>query len=156
MPRVAASVRVPGRVADAEALWYDPVRWPAWVDGFGHVVALGESWPAAGARLVWDSPPGGRGRVVEHVARHEARVGQELDVEDERLQARRTVAFAPEADAVTIELALEYEIKERHALTWVADLVSIRPALSASLRRTLERFAAERVGDLEWEAADSR
>ena len=61
MGRAAATVLVPGRVSDAEALWYDPVRWAAWVDGFGHVVELAESWPATGARLVWDAPPGGRG-----------------------------------------------------------------------------------------------
>ncbi|HWT23203.1 MAG TPA: hypothetical protein VN213_06825 [Solirubrobacteraceae bacterium] len=156
MPRVAASISVPGRVADAEALWYDPVRWPVWVDGFGHVVELDAEWPATGSRLVWNGPPRGRGRVIERVLRYEARVGQELDVEDERLQGRRTVAFTPGPDAVGIELALEYEHKERHLLTWAVDLVSTRPAQAASLRRTLERFARERVGDLEWDPADSR
>ena len=49
MGRVAASVEVPGPLADVEALWYDPVRWPAWVDGFGHVVEVGEAM--AGGRL---------------------------------------------------------------------------------------------------------
>ena len=38
MGRAEASITVPGRAADAEALWYDPQRWQAWVDG-GHPVS---------------------------------------------------------------------------------------------------------------------
>ena len=67
MGRASATVSVPGRAADAEALWYDPVRWAAWVDGFGHVVTREGDWPRVGARLVWQSPPAGRGRVEERV-----------------------------------------------------------------------------------------
>ena len=156
MGAVSASVRVPGRASEVEALWYDPVRWPAWVDGFGHVVEVGDGWPAAGSRVVWDAPPGGRGRVVERVVRHETRLGQELEVEDERLQGRRRVAFTPDADEVTVELSLEYELKERHMLSWAVDLVAVRPALAASVRRTLERFARERAADVEWDPEDSR
>ena len=63
MGRAKASISVPGRAADAEALWYDPNRWQSWVDGFGHLVSLSEGWPARGAELVWESPPGGRGRA---------------------------------------------------------------------------------------------
>ena len=48
MGRAKASVAVPGLASEAEALWYDPVRWPAWIDGFGHVVEVSEEWPAAG------------------------------------------------------------------------------------------------------------
>jgi hypothetical protein len=156
MGRASTSVQVRGRVSDAEALWYDPVRWASWVDGFGHLVELGDDWPAAGARLVWDSPPGGRGRVAERVVRYEARTGQELEVEDERMQGTKRIAFAPSEDALTITLTLEYELKERHLLTWAVDFVSIRPALTASLRRTLERFARERAADLEWEPESTR
>jgi len=156
MGRAAATVRVPGRVSDAEALWYDPVRWAAWVDGFGHVVELGDTWPAAGSRLVWDAPPGGRGRVIERVVAYEPRTGQELEVEDERLRGRRRVSFAPADDGVEIGLSLEYELKARHALTWAVDLVSVRPGQAASLRRTVARFAREREADLEWEADPKR
>ena len=35
MGKAQASVDVPGLASDAEALWYDPVRWPAFIDGFG-------------------------------------------------------------------------------------------------------------------------
>jgi hypothetical protein len=156
MGRVSASVSVPGRASEVEALWYDPVRWPAWVDGFGHVVEVGDGWPGVGSRVVWDAPPGGRGRVVERVVRHEPRLGQELEVEDERLQGRRRVEFEPGSEAVTIELSLEYELKERHVLSWAVDLVSVRPELAGSVRRTLERFARERAADVEWDPEGSR
>ena len=75
MRRAQAVADVPGTVSEAEALWYEPTRWPAGVDGFGHLAKLeGES--AAGARLVWDSRPGGRGRVVEQVLRYEPLPGR--------------------------------------------------------------------------------
>ena len=75
MGRAKASISVPGRAAEAEALWYDPHRWQAWVDGFGHVVSLDGDWPRRGAELVWQSPPGGRGRVTERVVAYEMRIG---------------------------------------------------------------------------------
>ena len=90
VPRIRAAVKtVPGLASEAEALWYDPQRWPVWVDGFGHVVKLEGEWPAPGARAVWDSKPGGRGRVVERVTAYEARAGQTLEVEDESCGAPR-------------------------------------------------------------------
>ena len=52
MGRATASIEVPGLASEAEALWYDPVRWAAWVDGFGHVVELSEGWPAEGTAAV--------------------------------------------------------------------------------------------------------
>src|SRR4051795_5503073 len=55
MGRASATITVPGRAAEAETLWYDPKRWSAWVDGFGHVVKLDDDWPEPDARLVWDS-----------------------------------------------------------------------------------------------------
>ena len=80
MPRVSAATMVPGRVVEAEELWYDPHRWPAWIDGFGHVAKLEGEWPQIGARLLWDSRPQGRGRVAEQVTAYEPRRGQTLDV----------------------------------------------------------------------------
>jgi hypothetical protein len=147
--RVSATVVVPGRTAEAEALWYDPVRWASWIDGFGHVVALGEEWPAAGARRVWDSPAGGRGRVAERVVRHEARVGQVLEVEDERLRAVQEVVFAPDAGGVRVTLTLEWRSKHGGALAPAIDFLVLRPRIAASLRTSLTRFAVERAADVD-------
>ena len=149
MPRVRTAVTVPGLASDAEALWYDPQRWPAWVDGFGHLVKLEGDWPAPGARAVWDSKPGGRGRVVERVTAYEARTGQTLEVEDEKLRATQRVVFEPGPEGVEVALELTYELKQRNPLTPLIDLLFIRRALRDSLRRTLLRFARERQGDIE-------
>lgn len=148
MSRVAANAVVPGRAADAEELWYDPHRWAAWIDGFGHVVKLEGDWPQAGSRLVWDSPPKGRGRVQERVTAYAPRSGQTLEVEDERLRGTQTVTFEPAADEVRVTLALDYQLKERTFLTPLLDLLFIRRELGDSLRRTLARFGHERRAEL--------
>jgi hypothetical protein len=143
--RSASAVTVvPGRAADAEELWYDPHRWPAWIDGFGHVIKLEGDWPQVGARLVWESPPKGRGRVQERVTAYEPRTGHTVEVEDERLRGTQTVAFEPAGDEVRITLTLTYELKQRRALTPLTDLLFIRRELGDSLRRTLTRFGHER------------
>ena len=149
MPRVRAAVTVPGLASEAEALWYDPRRWPVWIDGFGHLVKLEGEWPAPGARAVWDSKPGGRGRVVERVAAYETRAGQTLEVEDEKLRGTQTVTFEPGAGDVEVALELEYELKEANVFTPLTDLLFIRRALRESLRRTLVRFARELRADRE-------
>jgi hypothetical protein len=155
MGRASASIEVPGLASEAEALWYDPIRWAAWVDGFGHVAELSDDWPAAG-RLVWDSTPEGRGRVLETVTAYEARGGQTSAVEDARLRGTQRVKFEPGPEAVKVTLELAYELKQRNPLTPLLDHVFVRRAVVASLRRTLARFARERRGDMELEAEASR
>jgi hypothetical protein len=149
MARASATITVPGRVAEAEELWYDRHRWAAWVDGFGHVVKLEGEWPQPGARLLWDSPPKGRGRVVERVLAYEPRAGYTLEVEDERLEGTQTVTFEPLHDEVRVTLALAYDLKQRNLFTPLIDPLFIRRQLRASLTRTLTRFAHERRAEAE-------
>ena len=155
MGRAKATIEVPGLASEAEALWYDPVRWPAWVDGFGHVVELSDGWPATGT-LQWNSTPEGRGRVLETVTAFEPRSGQTLAVEDSRLRGTQRVEFSPGPEAVKVTLTLDYELKERNPLTWLVDGLFVRREVAASLRRTLARFVRERRGDLALEAETSR
>lgn len=155
MGRASASVQVPGLASEAEALWYDPVRWAAWVDGFGHVVELAETWPASG-RSIWNSTPGGRARVIEEVTAYEPRAGQTLAVEDARLRGTQRVVFTPGPEHTKVTLSLEYQIKDRTPVTWLVDALFVRREVVASLRRTLDRFARERRGDMELEAVTSR
>ena len=150
MGRARASISVPGRAADAEALWYDPHRWQAWVDGFGHIVSLDGEWPRRGAELVWQSPPGGRGRVTERVVSYEMRTGQTVEVEDASMTGRQTVKFEPGPDAVEITLSLEYEIKDRTPLTPAVDLLFVRRAMTDALRRTVTRFSNERKAEIQF------
>jgi len=152
MSRAVASITVPGLASGAEELWYDPHRWAAWIDGFGHVARLEGDWPHAGARLLWDSPPKGRGRVSETVTAYEPRTGQTLEVEDGRLYGTQSVRFEPEAGGVRITLALEYRLKDRKPLTPLVDRLFVRRQLTDSLRRTLTRFGHERRAELDLRA----
>jgi Polyketide cyclase / dehydrase and lipid transport len=148
--RVSASVVVPGRPEEAEALWVDPTRWASWIDGFGHVITLEGDWPAVGARVLWESPPAGRGRVQERVVAYESRTGQTLEVEDNTMSGRQRVEFTPAADHVDVKLSLTYEIKDRKLITPVVDLLFVRRAMNDALRRTLTRFANERKAEIQF------
>ena len=150
MGRARASITVPGRASEIEALWYDPRRWPAWIDGFGHLVKLDGDWPGRGARVVWESAPGGRGRVQERVVAYESRTGQTLEVEDASMLGRQTVAFTPGSEQTDISLTLEYTVKDRNVFTPVVDLLFIRRAFNESLRRTLTKFAIERKAEMQF------
>ena len=145
MSRARATTVVPGRIIEAEELYYDPHRWAAWIDGFGHAVKLEGDWPDVGARLIWDSPPRGRGRVQERVTAYEPRSGQTREVEDERLRGVQTVLFeTADADNVRLTVTLDYELKFRNVLTPLVDRLFIRRELTDSLRRSLARFGHER------------
>ena len=145
MGRVKAELQLPGVAAsDAEELWYDTRRWPTFVDGLGHVQRTDEGWPRSpGAVVVWDSKPGGRGRVLERVVSFEARVGQSVEVEDEKIHGRQTVAFHPGSDGCTMSLELDYAIKQDRGVPAVVDFLFVRRPMRESLRRTLARFERE-------------
>jgi hypothetical protein len=147
MRRTRVALDLPGSVGEAEALWYDVERWPAFVDGFAHVVSRDGAWPAAGATLVWDSLPHGRGRVVERVVEHVAGQGQTAEIEDPRLRGTQTVAFEALDDGVGVSLALEYALQQGGPLKAVIDALFIRRAIRDSLRRTLVRFGSELQSD---------
>jgi hypothetical protein len=150
--RVRASVVVPGLTSEAEALWYDTTRWPSFVDGLHHIARLEGDWPHAGARVLWDSPPGGRGRVQERVSAYVAREGQTVAVEDEKIHGTQRVTFTPTEGGVTVALELEYTLKEQRPGMAFVDLLFIRRPQRESLQRTLRRFrtevAAEREGSI--------
>jgi hypothetical protein len=152
MGRVRASVAIAALASQAEALWYDTTRWASFVDGLHHIARLEGDWPRAGARVLWDSPPGGRGRVEERVVAYAAREGQTVAVEDEKIRGTQRVSFTPTDAGVTVALELEYTPKERRPGMALVDLLFIRRPQRESLQRTLRRFrtevAAEREGSI--------
>jgi len=141
--RVGARIDVPGQASDAEALWYDLRRWPSFVDGCKYIARVDGDWPAVGALVVWDSYPGGRGRVLEEVTGYEARVEQTLAVEDERIRATQRVAFRPYENGVTVSLELDYALKQPRGKFGAYDLLFVRRPQREALERTLRRFARE-------------
>ncbi|MEA2253891.1 MAG: hypothetical protein QOI62_1829 [Solirubrobacteraceae bacterium] len=149
MGRVRASIEVPGLAGEAETLWYDTARWPAFVDGLHHVALLEGDWPRAGSRVVWDSNPGGRGRVQERVTGYAARDGQSLEVEDEKLSGVQRVSFVPGRRSVTVTLDLRYRLKEPRPGMALVDLLFVRRPQRESLQRTLRRFRTEVIAERE-------
>ena len=150
MGRVFATTIVPGRIVEAEELWYDPQRWPAWIDGFGHVAKLEGEWPKEGARLLWDSPPQGRGRVDERVTAYEARTGHTLAVEDAKLRGTQTVAFeVAGGDEVRVTLSLEYELQAAQPADAAARpaVHPPRPARVAAAHESCASATSGRRGD---------
>ena len=150
MGKARASLLVEGPVADVECLWVEPARWPSWVDGFAHVASLTGPWPQPGSVLDWNSKPGGRGRVREKVVERVEGERLVLDVEDEQVTGTQEVTFLPASEGVVrVNLTLEYSLKDRNPLTSLVDALFIRRSMSASLQRSLGRFAQERAADVD-------
>jgi Polyketide cyclase / dehydrase and lipid transport len=142
MGRVRAEVTVSALASEAEELWYDTARWPTFVDGLAHVAKVEGDWPRAGGRVLWDARVDGRGRVDERVVEHEARIGQTVTVEDEKLTGTQRVEFHPTDDGCRIVLTLTYTLKMDPPQRQVIDFFARRP-LKDSLKRTLRRFQQE-------------
>ena len=141
--------------AEALAAWTDPERWSSFVDGLARVLRVAPGWPAEGSEATWESTPEGRGRVSERVAAYEAlppapdvavqsTPGRFVTrVEDDSLSGTQTAAFAPIAEGTQLQLELEYDLRRSGPLSGLTDLLFIRRAIRDSLRRTVDRFAAE-------------
>jgi hypothetical protein len=141
MPTVRSTGDLPAPVPLAARLWIDVNRWPTFVDGFGHLVDIDDSWPESGSKVVWQSGPAGRGRVTERIVeRDEEHVVTEIF--DDQMHGRQTVFFEPER----VVLQLDYELQGGGPLRKLTDVLFIRRALAMALERTLRRFSTE-AGD---------
>jgi polyketide cyclase/dehydrase/lipid transport protein len=149
MGSASAQIDVPGTVEDAEELWYDVRRWPSFIDGFGHVHRRDADWPREGTTLVWNSPPNGRGRVVERVVAQNRGEDITVEVEDPRVRGTQRIVFRPLQDGVEVTLALDYQLKQGSIFRPLTDVLFIRRAVRDSLRRTLQRFSRELAADRE-------
>jgi uncharacterized membrane protein len=136
-------------VGEAEGLWYELERRPTFIDGFVRVDVSDGAWPQAGSRIVWGSPPSGRGRVVERVTAHEPGRSQTASVEDGEMWATQTVRFDTLAEGCEIVLELDYRLKREGVPGVLADLIYFRRRLRASIERTLTRFAIELAAERE-------
>jgi hypothetical protein len=128
---------------EAAALWRDPRRWSAFVEGFQRLEEVGANWPEPGAKLVWDSGPGGRGRVTEKVAASDP-TRFATQVYEDRLFGTQTATFTPDPEGgAQVRLTLQYVLTGDNPFNAVTDLLFIRRALRDALARTLGRFAVE-------------
>jgi hypothetical protein len=118
-------------------------RWSTFVEGFAHELERSPEWPAAGARVVWESTPAGRGRVTEKVVEGEGPDRFVTLVFEDRLHGTQTFRVVESEGGSRAELALEYELTKYGPLSALADAIFIRRAIRDSLRRTLSRFSVE-------------
>jgi ribosome-associated toxin RatA of RatAB toxin-antitoxin module len=139
--REAIAVRLdPDRAFD---LWADVNRWPTFVDGFARPQRVDEAWPDAGAKLVWESTPDGRGIVTERVTESVPGVQLVTEVFEERFAGTQSVRFDPDEEGALVEIELDYELSKGGPLRGITDVLFIRRAQSDALVRTLRRFATE-------------
>ena len=124
-------------------LWSDVRRWPSFVEGLARVERPSAGWPEPGAKVVWQSGPGGRGRVTEKVVEHSG--GRfATQVFEERLTGTQTADFDPAGGGATrMALELRYELARGGPLGALGDALFVRRALRDALVRTLRRFAVE-------------
>ncbi|HEY0631542.1 MAG TPA: SRPBCC family protein [Thermoleophilaceae bacterium] len=128
---------------EAYELWTDVRRWPTFVDGFARAERLDDTWPEPGAKIVWNSVPGGRGAVTEKVTKALPGALHEVAVFEEKLDGTQTVTFAPVDEATWVELELDYTVSVGGPLKPLVDALFIRRAQNDALARTLRRFATE-------------
>jgi Polyketide cyclase / dehydrase and lipid transport len=126
----------------ALALWTNLNRWATFVEGFGHVVRADASWPETGAKVVWQSVPGGRGTVTERVIENSV-ARFRTQVFEDALSGTQTVSFSEDADGSLVEVELDYELARSGPFSALTDRLFIRRAQQQSLARTLRRFATE-------------
>jgi uncharacterized membrane protein len=144
MAATSAARRVELDPDRAWTLWTDLGRWATFIEGFSQVVEGDAEWPAEGAKIVWRSTPGGRGRVTEKVTASEPGARFVTQVFEDQMSASQLVMFALAEDGRTrVELRLDYELTQAGPLKAVADVLFIRRALNQALNRTLARFATE-------------
>ena len=118
-------------------------RWATFVDGFGRVDRVDDTWPEQGAKLVWKSVPGGRGTVTEKVTRALPGAIHQVNVFEEKLDGTQTITFAPVDEATWVELELDYTVSVGGPLKPLVDALFIRRAQNDALTRTLRRFRTE-------------
>jgi hypothetical protein len=129
----------------AQRLWVDTNRWPTFVDGFGHVVRIDDSWPQPGSKVIWVSGPAGRGQVTEKIREFGDRAVV-TEVFDSQMSAVQAIRFEPAEDGCDVFLSLDYDLSKGGALRGLTDVLFIRRALAMALERTLRRFSTE-AGD---------
>ena len=142
MSAVSESVLIEASMAEVWDYYFDPRGWPAWVDGFGRVVAS-DGYPEAGGSLRWASGPAGRGEVTEHVLEHEPRRLHRVAFRDPASAGELRTTFAIEGEGTLVVQELDYRLRRRGPFTWLTDRLFIRSQMRGSLRRSLNRLKLE-------------
>lgn len=143
MAEVEAGVEIPAPLAEVWDLYFDPVSWPAWVDGFARVEAS-SGYPEAGGTLRWSSGAAGRGTVSERVLAHEPRTLHRIAYVDPGSEGQLETRFemlpaGEEGRRTRVTQRQRYRVTGGGPLAGLTDVLFIR----AQMRRSLERSLAD-------------
>jgi hypothetical protein len=145
MARIERTGFAPVTPLVAQRLWVNTNRWPTFVDGFGHVERIDDSWPEPGSKVVWVSGPAGRGTVTEKV-RDYSDGAVATEVFDSQMTGIQAIRFEAVEDGCDVFLSLDYELTTGGPLRGLTDVLFIRRSLAMALERTIRRFSTE-AGD---------
>jgi uncharacterized protein YndB with AHSA1/START domain len=142
MAKVAEEILIEATLAEVWGAYFEPRRWPSWVDGFQAVVSS-QGYPEEGGTLRWRSNPSGRGTVSERVLEHEPRHRHRVGFSDDASEGELLTTFTMQRQSVLVRQELTYELKEAKPLHRLTDRFFVRPRLRESLARSLRRLKAE-------------
>jgi uncharacterized protein YndB with AHSA1/START domain len=142
MSEVTEEVTIEASLAETWDYHFDPLRWPAWVDGFGQVAAS-DGYPAAGGTLRWRSTPAGRGEVTERVLEHHPRRLHRIAFSDSQTEGELATTFQARGEGTLVAQRLTYELRAGGPFAWATDRLFIRTQQRRSMQRSLWRLKHE-------------
>jgi uncharacterized protein YndB with AHSA1/START domain len=147
MAEVSAEVEIPTPLADVWDLYFDPDRWPSWVDGFARITAA-DGYPEVGGTLSWESTAAGRGPVSERVLAHEPRSLHRISYADPgsvgELETRFEMVPAGDRQRRTrVIQTLRYRLVGAGPLGPITDRLFIRTQMRRSVQRSLVHLRSE-------------
>lgn len=131
-------------LAEAWDAYFDPRRWPAWVDSFASILKI-EGYPDEGGTLVWKTVAAGRGEVTERVEAHEPRRLHRVAFSDPTLTGTMEVRFAIAGDGARLNVCFDYRAVERGPMALFASLF-VRSQVRGTIRRSLQGLRFELGG----------
>jgi uncharacterized protein YndB with AHSA1/START domain len=145
MATVAAELEITAHPAAVWDLYFDPERWPDWVDQFASVVEL-DGYPEVGGTLRWRSGRAGRGEVTEKVVEHVPRVRHRIEFSDPEAEGELLTVFEPIAEGTRCRQEFTYALRDAGLFARAADVFFVRSQMRASLNRSLVGLQVEREG----------
>jgi uncharacterized protein YndB with AHSA1/START domain len=139
---VGAEVEVAAPVAAVWDLYFDPDRWPDWVDQFAAVISS-DGYPDAGGTLRWRSGGAGRGEVTEKVIEHEPRRLHRITFSDPEAEGELATTFEVTEAGALVRQELTYDLRRAGPFARLADVFFVRAQMRASLVRSLLALRAE-------------
>jgi hypothetical protein len=140
------SVRIAATLKEVWDLYFEPSRWPSWVDGFSELESE-SGYPEVGGMLRWRSNRAGRGEVTERVLAHEPRKRHLISFKDPESEGELETTFEIDGDGVRVTQRMRYTVLHPGLLGPLTDLLFVRRQVAASLARSLANLRVEAEPD---------